>query len=399
MTIPVWFTPVVKVARLSEEESMAESGGQQGRGWVGWVQVGVIVLVVGVGIYFARAPLVPELDDAAARGAEAPTVRVLRPVASSHALTLALTGEVQPRNSVKLEPLASGRVEEVSPALRSGGTFKAGETLLVVDPEDARLALEQAQGALDSARGRLRRHQEQGALDAAEYRRLNPGREVPAVVAREPQIQRFQGRVRAAVASVALAERRLAHTRFSMPFDGTVIAASVAVGEVVGPGSVGTAFRSRDIETRVPIPVRDLAQIGEPKGRPATVVVGGQRFGAVVSGVAPVLARRTRLATLFLDFDEGAEEALPAPGAFARVTLRGHAFDGAFLLPDSAHRSGDSVWLVDDGKLRRATPNTLGRADAGWIVAAFDIADGIVVGAVPGERDGLSVTIAAEKAP
>ena len=74
------------------------------------------------------------------------------------------------------------------------------------------------------------------------------------------------------------------------------------------------------------------------------------------------------------------------------MNLRGPSFDNAFLLPDSAHRAGDSVWLVDDGELRRATPSTLGRTDAGWIVAAFDIDDGIVVGAVPGEHAGLRVT-------
>ena len=369
---------------------MAESSEGQARGWVGWVQVGVIVLVVAVGIYFARAPAVPELDETTARSAGAQPVRVLRPEPSSHALTLALTGEVQVRNPRALTPLAAGRVIEVSPALRVGGTFKAGETLLVIDPVDAQLALEAAQGLLDSARGRLRRHQEQGVLDAEAYRRANPGREVPSVVAREPQVQRFEGLVRSATASVTAAERALAYTRFSVPFDGIVVAASVAVGDMVG-GPVGTAFRTGDLEVQVPIPAENLANVGEARGRTAVVEAGGRRLDATVARVSPALAASTRLGTLFLDFAETAD-ALPPPGSFARVNLRGPSFDDAFLLPDSAHRAGDSVWLVDDGELRRATPSTLGRTDAGWIVAAFDIDDGIVVGAVPGEHAGLRVT-------
>ena len=172
-------------------------------------------------------------------------MRVLRPVLGAHSLTVTLTGEVHARAPVALRPLAAGRVVEVSPSLRAGGTFRAGETLLVVDPEDAELALERARGMLAAARGRLRRHRDRGALDAEEHRRRNPGAEVPAAVARLGRIERFEGRERAALANVKLAELQLSRTRFSLPFDGTVIAAPVSVGEVVTPaGGVGTVFRT-----------------------------------------------------------------------------------------------------------------------------------------------------------
>ena len=45
---------------------MAEPGGGA-RSLTGWVQVGIVVVVL-VGIYFARAPQVPEYDDAPVRG-------------------------------------------------------------------------------------------------------------------------------------------------------------------------------------------------------------------------------------------------------------------------------------------------------------------------------------------
>ena len=307
---------------------------------------------------------------------------------------MALTGEVHARTRVALRPLASGRVVQVSPALRAGGTFSAGETLLVVDPEDSELRLERAQAMLAAARGRLRRHKDQGALDAEQYRERHPGAEVPAAVARLGRIERFEGRVRAAVADVALAELRLSETRLSLPFDGTVIAAPVSVGEVVSAAnSVGTVFETGRLETRAPIPVADLAYLGDPRGQPAAVVAGGQRFEAVVSQVSSVLAPRTRLSMLLLDF---ADANGPPPGTFVRVMLDGPAFDDAYLLPPEAHRAGDSVWVVDDGKLVRATPRTLGRTDAGWIVAMFDARDGVVLGAVPGERAGLAVNAVAE---
>ena len=368
---------------------MADTAERKSRGWVGWAQVGLLAIALAAGIYFARAPSVTPIGEESIRSTESPSVRVLHPVAGSHSLTVALTGEVHARAPVALRPLASGRVVEVSPALRAGGTFSAGETLLVVDPEEAELRLERAQGMLDAARGRLRRHRDQGALDAEQYRERHPGADLPASVARLGRIERFEGRVRAAVADVKLAELRLSETRFSLPFDGTVIAAPVSVGEVVSRANgVGTVFRTGHLETRAPIQVADLAYLGDPRGRPAAVLAGGQRFEAVVSQVSSVLAPRTRLSMLLLDF---ADANAPSPGTFVRVTLDGPAFDDAYLLPPEAHRAGDSVWVVDDGKLLRETPRTLGRTDAGWIVAAFDARDGVVLGAVPGERSGLAV--------
>ena len=367
---------------------------EETRSWLGWLQVGVVVLVVLVGIYFARAPQVPEYDDTPVRGAEAPTVTVMQPTAGSQSLTVSLTGGVDARTKVRVQPGSSGQVVEVSPSLRSGGTFRAGETLLRIDPSDYQTRLDRARANVDAAQGRLRKQRDKGDYDSAQFRRSNPGQDVPPSIARLGQIQRFDGRVRALEADVKLAEERLADTTVSMPFDGTVIVASVAVGERVGPGPVATVFRTGDVEVRAPIATDDLAYLDDPRGRAATVWAGGRRFDAAVTQQSPVLAPKTRLAALFLDFAEGSAD-LPMPGTFALVSIRGPAFDNAFLLPDAAHRTDDSVWIVQDGKLERVVPRTLGRTDEGWVVAAFDAGEGVVVGAVPDEQPGLAVAAVA----
>lgn len=361
------------------------------RGWIGWAQIGLLVFMVAVGIYFARAPSVAALDGEAISNASPPSVRVHRPMAGSHSLTIQLTGEVSARETVSLRPLASGRVTEVSPSLRAGETFRAGETLFVIDAERTELRLEKARGALDAARGRLRHHTEQGALDAAQYRRENPGAEVPASIARLGRIDRFEGRVRAALAQVKLAELDLEETKFSLPFNGTVIAAPISVGDVVSPAAdVGRVFQSGSLEVRASIQVDELEYLGDPRGRTAVVTAHGQRYEAVVAQVSSVLAPRTRLSMLLLDFTN--TDTLPTPGSFARISVEGPTFENAFLLPIEAHRVGESVWLVNDGTLLAETPRTLGRTDSGWIVEEFDIKDGVVLGAVPEERSGLPVT-------
>ncbi|MDE0423157.1 MAG: hypothetical protein OXK76_19995 [Gammaproteobacteria bacterium] len=89
---------------------MADAQERESRGWVGWAQVGLLVVALAAGIYFARSPSVAPIGEDSIRSAEAPSVRVLSPEAGSHSLTVALTGEVHARTPVALRPLASGRV-------------------------------------------------------------------------------------------------------------------------------------------------------------------------------------------------------------------------------------------------------------------------------------------------
>lgn len=378
---------------------MAESTEHTSRGWAGWAQIGVLAAAVILGVYFARAPSLPPLDEETLRSDAAPAVRVSMPSPGTHSLTVSLTGEVNARNPVALVPRAAGEVVAVSPSLRPGGTFSAGETLVAVDAEEAEIWLERTQAMLAAERGQLRWQRDRGALNAEEYRSRNPGADVPAAVQRLGRIEHFEAQVRAAEADVKMAERQLEATRMSVPFDGRVIDTAVSVGQVLAAGGgmetgLATVFDGR-LEVSAPISVADLAYLGDPRGRAATVITAEGSFAATVKQVSAVLAPQTRLSTLVLDFTE-ADASLPMPGAFAAVTVRGPAYDGAYLLPDEAHRAGDSVWVVDDGRLRRQTPRTLGHTDQGWIVEAFDVRDGVVLGAVPGERDGLAVTAVAD---
>ena len=64
-----------------------------------------------------------------------------------------------------------------------------------------------------------------------------------------------------------------------------------------------------------------------------------------------------------------------------------------YLLPNAAEQVGGTVWLVAAGQLQSFAPTALGRTAEGWVVAAFDAMDGVVMGAVPGARTGLPVQV------
>lgn len=377
---------------------MAESRARiLSRRWVGLAQLAVVAAVVLVALYFMRAPTVAEFDYVVADGGRyAPQVAVAAPVAGPQTVSLALTGVVGLDAGVRLATEVPGRVVSVSPRLRAGAAFRAGETLLTLDPTEREAEVRAAEALVRSQQARMRQHELLGQRDSEAFRRENPGLAVPPTVSRDAQVARFRARAEAAEAQLDQARLDLARTRFSLPFDGRVVSATVAVGELVGPvGSFGSVYARDAVNVEASIAVDDLRDLAPVAGRKADVRVGGRSLRARVERTSAVVSPESRMATLYLKFDDALPLAeLPLPGMFAEMTILGRAFDSAFVLPDSARQADGSVWIVVDGALRRVHPSTLGSNATGWIVSAFDIGDGVVLGPVPGARAGLPVEVA-----
>ena len=68
--------------------------------------------------------------------------------------------------------------------------------------------------------------------------------------------------------------------------------------------------------------------------------------------------------------------------------------DFSTLASKSFSITGRLTGVFQDGTLRGFEPETLGRTDDGWVVEVFDTGDGVVVGTLPGAREGLAVTVA-----
>lgn len=367
------------------------------RRWTGFGQLAIVAAVVLVALYFMRAPTVAEFDYVVADGGNyTPQVEVAAPVAGPQTAALGLTGVVGFEADVRLATEVAGRVVAVSPRLRAGATFAAGEPLLTLDPSEHELDVRAAEALVRSQRERMRRHQLLGQRDSEAFERENPGLPVPPTVSRDARIARFHARTEAAEAQLDRARLDLARTRFSLPFDGRVVSTTVAVGELVGPVvSFGRAYARDAVNVEASIAVDDLRDLAPAEGLPVEVRVDGRSLPARVDRTSAVVSQQSRMATLYLKFDDSLPLAeLPLPGMFAEMTILGRAFDGAFVLPDSARQADGSVWIVVDGALRQVYPAALGSNVSGWIVSAFDTGDGVVLGPVPGARTGLPVEVA-----
>ena len=366
---------------MSQRVSGPGAGGERPR-WLGYVQLVLIVAAVAVALWFARAPervqrgVVSDLTDEKAK----PAVSVIRPAPVTQSLTVELTGSVRMERRTRIASEVVGRVVFVSPNFANGGSIAANETFIRVDPAGFELEVEAAEQALREAEIRMEMERARGEEDAKSF-------ELAEASAMKARIALEQARL------------QLERTSISLPYEVRVVRSDVAVGELVGPAELvgpssrlGVVYPPGALEVDAPVETKDLEHLAPVIGRSAEIHAGGRTWPAEVVRVSSVVAPKTRLASLFLRFEEGSPpDPLPLPGTFVEVVITGPSHENVYVLPESVVQERGSVWVVDGGMLRSFVPRALGRTGDGWVVEAFDAGEGVVVGALPGARAGLAV--------
>ena len=74
------------------------------------------------------------------------------------------------------------------------------------------------------------------------------------------------------------------------------------------------------------------------------------------------------------------------------MTIEGPRLQNTVLLPEAAEQINESVWTVSDGKLIKKQPKFINRNITGIVVESFSLGEGVVLGTVPGAREGMAVT-------
>lgn len=359
------------------------------RRWLGYVQLALIVLVIAVALFFARAPARVDRGPVVVSGEDTPVVHTIQPELTQQVQQLDLTGIVSLSRKVTVVSEVVGRVVWVSPDFTNGGTVPANQVFVKVDPAEYELKVQAAEMAVADAE----------ALVQAAAGGTESGSRGGFSVARANAVL---GRAKSAL---AMAQLQLERTEIRLPYTARVMSSDLDVGDLVGPPEavgtlsvLGVVYRPEALQVSLPIKVTDLAAFDPAIGRAAKVDTVAGNYDAELVRVSSVVAPETRLARAFLKFSGNTpQESMPAPGTFARVRLFGPERDGIYVLPEAAAREHDRVWTVVDGALRSLTPVTVGRTVDGWVVEAFDAGEGVVVSALSGASEGL--TVAASPAP
>ena len=297
-----------------------------------------------------------------------PLVQVMEVKPTGRRLTVNAEGTVFPRTETDLVPEVSGRVVWVSPSLASGGFFEKDEQLLKVDRREYELAVIQARSAVAQAELTLATEQEEADLARKEWASLGEGEPTPLTL-REPQVAQAKATLASAQAALDRTEYDLERTVVKAPYTGLIRTKSVDVGQFVSRGApVARVYAVDFAEVRLPIPDAELeyvnlplafrGQEGVPEGPRVTLraeFAGREHTweGHIVRTEAEIdpQSRMVQAVARVADpYGQGGRRGRPplAVGMFVKAEIEGNWVGPVTVLPRSALRGGDTVYVVDE---------------------------------------------------
>jgi len=324
-------------------------------------------------------------------------------------VTIHGTGTARSPRTVQIIPQVSGRIVAISPAFTRGGYFKAGETLIAIDPTDYEAAVHQAEAKVTSAEVALEMERARALVARREWNREHPDQEPPSpLVVREPQVRQAEANLSAARAALEKARIDLERTRIALPFDGRIVEKNADLGQFVAPGQVvASAYGIESMEIPVPLRDEELAWFDIPcpgnrrKGSPVIVTarLGGESMtweGRIARTEGTVdLQTRTISVIVEVPHPVGGTRIPLLPGMFVDLVIRGRVLHGAMAIPRYAIHEGDTVWVADDGVLRFRKVSVAHTADdTAYLTGGLEDGDLVVTSQLEVVTDGMKIRVA-----
>ena len=368
---------------------------------VGWLVIGLVVLLLAAGLFRALSAR-KEQQDLAAKAAQQKVQSAVELAASDVvkaqqrdlAQGLPVSGSLRAVNSALVKARAAGELQGLT--VREGDTVKAGQLIARIDATEFQARVRQAQQQADAARSQIDITQRQFDNNKALVDQGFISK--TALDTSLNNLQAAQANYRAAAANVDLARKGLDDTQLRAPISGVVSQRLAQPGERVG------------IDARV-IEIVDLSRLELEAALSASdsmeVRVGQQAMLQVEGSTRPVTARVVRInpsaqagsrsVLVYLSIDNGAGL---RQGMFAQGTL-GTGTASALAVPLSAVRIDKPlpyVQVVEDSRVvhRSVQAGVRGEADNEAMVAVQGLAPGAVVikGSAGPLREGTPVKMA-----
>ena len=357
--------------------------------------IAAVVLVLAFAFFMMRSGPGDEAQTAAAGaegGGQVPTVTVIVPGRSQVARTIVASGALAARRDQPVGVAGEGgMVRQVF--VDAGSWVRQGQVLATVDrsvqsQEAAQLAAQVrvsqadaalAQNELDRAQALVSR----GFISKAEIDRKRAARDAASA------------RVRVAQAQLGATRARVGRLDIRAPTSGLVLARSIEVGQVVGPGS-GALFRlarGGEMEMRAQLAQQDLALIRTGMTASVTPLGSERAFAGTVWQVSPVIDPQSRLGEVRIAVPYG-----PAirPGGFAEARITGGSAT-APMLPQSAVLSDDKgnyVYVVNAKNEVERRSIKIGSVDDSGVTIAEGLSgqEAVVLSAGPFLNPGQKVS-------
>jgi len=269
-----------------------------------------------------------------------------------------LFGEVVAGRHSELRPLVEGVVVAVGENLHDGGVVKQGDLLVQIDPFDYETKLEDERWLLQEAEARLAMLKRE--LERSKKMRADNNVSEQMLDSAEVDVVEQESAVGQQRVAVRRAERDLAQTRLTAPYDGVLSGVTSNVGTPLRPADklVELIDTSR-LEVRMSLSKAQygrLLESGETiEDRPVQVSwnIGAEnlKFDAVIKRVGAEIKSTTGGVDAYAVVDSQGEQITLRPGAFVSVTFADKPYKDVLEAPDSALYGLDTVYVVQDGRL------------------------------------------------
>ena len=309
----------------------------------------------------ATALLIVFKPDATEVAPERPitSVEVLTVQPESVQLTVRSQGTVLPRTESDLSAEVSGRIIEVADNFRAGGSIEAGDILLKIDPSDYEAAVAASRAQLANAELALAQETALAEQAAADWAALGEGKPSDLTL-RKPQLTQAKAAIESARANLKRAERDLARTELTAPFDGRVLSTSADLGQFISAAPaapVARIFATDRAEVRLPVTTREAERLETKNRRQRTITLQkantpkSPTWSAHFARMEATIDPETRLlyvvAALDAPFEPTAEHPEPLRrGQFVSAEIEGRTLSEAYTLPRYALRGSDTVYAV-----------------------------------------------------
>ena len=316
-------------------------------------------------------------------------------------LSVQSQGTVLPRTRTLLTSEVSGTVLHVSPQFVVGGTFKAGDLLLQIDPTDYKVALQRANANLISMNAQLTFERARATQAEKEWAMTGrPAEEAPLLALRKPYLEEARANVLQAEAEVTQAQLKLERTAIRVPYTGMVSTKAVDIGQYVSVGpNLGETFAIDFAEVRLPLTKRDLSMMNsfsqaDREHHLQVTLLGSahgteKRWDARLVRSEGVIDKVNRSLYVVAQVDDpyarnSGDRTNANPllmGTFVTAIIDGKSIANVFAVPRHALLEGSKIALVDDDQRLRLKSIEPIYADKQFYYLSRDIDEGIDDGA------------------
>ena len=270
------------------------------------------------------------------------------------------SGRLAANREVVLAAEVGGVVAEYQAEV--GDSVEKGQVLVLIDPMDYQLALNEAKAGMASA---------QAQLEAARNTYVRSKNLLPRKVISQESFERAEAEYKAARASVSrakalvdIAEQRLAKTKITAPFSGLISARTVELGQTLAPGTpvMGVVDLA---EMRVKVYVAERDYVDLDPADPVSVIVeaySDRTFKGRIDLIGVKADPQTSTFAVEVLVDN--PELVLKAGLSARVKIVSKIIKDAILIPQSTvlyREDRREVFVVGEDNTAQTRRVTLGR--------------------------------------